>query len=455
MEPGDLHQQLTELTSLDPAELTDRELFAQLRKIEELNGLVHGHAMRFQAAARDRGVHRVRHYRSAATGLSAETRLSSRTCASHLNLAGHVVNNLPKVHRACIAGVLNSDQVNLIHRLTNHKEFLEAAVRDQNLFINWANEPWAVFNTNMRTWAEYNDPSDPQDCDRRAEAKRRLLWGQGVDKTVLGEFSMPNDTFEQFLTIVRPVYDKLFKQECAEAKAALQDHSTDRESSDEDEPANQDEHRYLDLSRTDKQRWLDALMIVLRIGGRHITKLEASKASTGLDVPLHELDPGVITEVIIVCDQETLTRQIAKQAGTELPDRNPESLATYRCETLSGLPITPATALKTLELNHFRRMIHKPGDLDFALSKRARYFNGPKRTALMIRDRHCQDPGCDTPAKHCQGDHIIEYSKGGLTIPRNGQIRCGPCNRHKTWLEARGLWAQPGNRHNRSRQRAA
>ncbi len=402
MEPGDLHEQLTNLANLDPAELTDAELFAQLRKIEELDGLIHGHAMRFQAAAVDRKVHKVRHYRSAATGLSAETRLCSRTCASHLNLADHVVNNLPKIHRSYVAGVLNTDQVNLIHRLTNHPDFLQAAIRDQNLFIDWANESWAAFNRNMRTWAEYNDPTDPQDIDRRAEASRRLLWGLGLDKTILGEFSMPNDTFEQFLAIVQPVYDKLFHQECAQAKATL-----DIEESDTND-GHLDAH--LNLARTDKQRWLDALMIVLRVGGCHIYKLESSVDGTGLDVSLNDLDPGVTTEVIIICDQETLTRQIAEVEGVALPKRDPQSVANYRCETLSGLPITPTTAFKTLELNHFRRMVNKPGDLDFTLSKRSRYFAGPKRT--------------------------------GLTVPANGQIRCGPYNRHKTRLEARGLWAQ-------------
>ncbi len=28
-------------------------------------------------------------------------------------------------------------------------------------------------------------------------------------------------------------------------------------------------------------------------------------------------------------------------------------------------------------------------------------------------------------------------------MPGNGKMRCGPCHRHKTWLQARGLWIDP------------
>ncbi len=88
-------------------------------------------------------------------------------------------------------------------------------------------------------------------------------------------------------------------------------------------------------------------------------------------------------------------------------------------------------------------MILTPGDLDFYLSRRTRFFRGPQRTALIARDRYCQDPGCGTPANKCEADHIQEYADGGLTLPDNGKMRCGPCHRHKTWLQARGLWTDP------------
>lgn len=59
----------------------------------------------------------------------------------------------------------------------------------------------------------------------------------------------------------------------------------------------------------------------------------------------------------------------------------------------------------------------------------ARTFRGALRRALDVRDRRCGHPTCDVPAHRCEGDHVVAWSRGGLTTQENGQLRCGLHNR--------------------------
>ncbi|MGH9114142.1 MAG: HNH endonuclease signature motif containing protein [Acidimicrobiales bacterium] len=61
----------------------------------------------------------------------------------------------------------------------------------------------------------------------------------------------------------------------------------------------------------------------------------------------------------------------------------------------------------------------------------ARSFTGAARRAVEIIDRHCQGPGCHTPAHQCQIDHRWRHHDGGPTHPDNGQAACGYHNRHR------------------------
>ncbi len=433
MDLGELTAKLNNLYNFDPDALSDKDLFRVTVQIEELTAAVLAHGMPFQAAAHNRKSYRARRYRSSATGISNESRLSRATCGRHTNQADTIVNKLPRVHTAYLAGVVNPDQIQLICRYADISHLLEYAIRDQASFINWSSDPWPLFKIQMQAWAEAVDPSDPTDEDEKSFLDRRLVWAQGLDRTVLMELSMPNQMFEVFLNTVGPTYDQLLREEVREARLAAGLNPDEQD----------DDDRFLDLARTDRQRWLDAHMIVLRAGGSAIKSMHSQADANGEDLDSEDIDPGTGTEVVIILDQKTAEREIARRNGLTLPDLAAEDAKDYRCETLSGMPLSPAVAVDLLELGHFRRMILKPNDLDFHLSRRTRYFTGPRRTALIARDRYCQDPGCGTPANKCEADHIEEWSKGGDTVPSNGKMRCGPCHRHKTWLQAHGLWIDP------------
>ncbi len=42
-----------------------------------------------------------------------------------------------------------------------------------------------------------------------------------------------------------------------------------------------------------------------------------------------------------------------------------------------------------------------------------RTISGPRRRALIARDRHCQWPGCERPGSWCDGHHMVHWIDGG------------------------------------------
>jgi hypothetical protein len=69
------------------------------------------------------------------------------------------------------------------------------------------------------------------------------------------------------------------------------------------------------------------------------------------------------------------------------------------------------------------------GDNRVEIGPTHRFFTGATRRALELRDRECAHPTCDERYERCQADHIVEFSKGGLTTQENGRLLCPFHNR--------------------------
>ncbi|MEZ5225438.1 MAG: HNH endonuclease signature motif containing protein [Acidimicrobiales bacterium] len=140
-------------------------------------------------------------------------------------------------------------------------------------------------------------------------------------------------------------------------------------------------------------------------------------------------DPGTAhVTANIVMDSDTAIaeaeRRDAQAVGLPAPVRATndatERARTYRCETLSGMPLAPADALDFALAGYVRKFVFETETSDFTASERARLFKGAKRVGIMIRDRHCQGAGCSTHASYCEADHTIRHIDGGPTVPTNG-----------------------------------
>jgi Domain of unknown function (DUF222)/HNH endonuclease len=65
-----------------------------------------------------------------------------------------------------------------------------------------------------------------------------------------------------------------------------------------------------------------------------------------------------------------------------------------------------------------------------------RTVEGPTRRAVVARDRHCQWPGCDRPARWTVPHHLKHWINGGTSDPDNLALLCG---RHH-WMVHEGKW---------------
>src|SRR5438552_13931454 len=71
--------------------------------------------------------------------------------------------------------------------------------------------------------------------------------------------------------------------------------------------------------------------------------------------------------------------------------------------------------------------------------------------ALVVRDQHCQHPGCDRPPSHCQVHHVWHWARGGPTDLENLRLLCWHHHRERHRQDA--LARAPGTTASYSRSR--
>ncbi len=360
------------------------------------------------AAVSRREVHRSVKEVSPGMALANRTRISAGRGNRLHKRADVLVHLLPEIQEAYLAGKINVEQVDRVVRLSNDDKLIEALNRDQQMILGWVGRPYKEFNAKCDAWAELNDPTDPQVAADRAHSKRRLAFAQGLDGVTLIAADAPDDCAAVLKAAMEPLEDLFLKADWAEARERLGDNAT-----------------FSDLLRNRNQRRFDAFMQVIRQG-----------AGVGNN------DPGIAPIVRITMDYETFMRESARAAGTEPSTPTDSDINNFRCETHEGHRVSTSFAFDAAMAGEIRRVVINAKTREVDMSDRVRLFTGLRREAIIIRDRWCTTPGCSTPASRCEADHIKRFSAGGLTRTADGEMKCGPCHRHKTRLETLGLWQQ-------------
>ena len=113
-----------------------------------------------------------------------------------------------------------------------------------------------------------------------------------------------------------------------------------------------------------------------------------------------------------------------------------ELVVTVPIETLAAVRGAPAAetewgALLSSEIvrrlacdSPLRRLVLDGAGLVLDYGRRRRLFSGVAKRAMSARDRHCQFPRCDRPARWCEGHHAVAYSEGGATAVNEGVLLC-------------------------------
>ncbi len=317
----------------------------------------------------------------------------------------------PELGAAYRAGRLNEQHLRRFVHLWNRKELREALERDLDGLIRWTNRPWAQFNNLTKAWEEYVDPTDPNDVAAKEHNNRGFSFGR-VGHHVAAQLDTTTIIFATLETALQAKVDQLFTTDWATAQARLGDDACME-----------------DLDRNDTQRWHDALIALLQQG-------------IGADPVTRNID------VNIVADHQTLQEEAAARdaqaAGHQRPPRSTEDAVeraeTRRCESASGMPISPGDALDFTIAGRLRLYMINAETGAVTHTNRARLFKGADRLAVQLRDRYCRGAGCDTAAWRCEVDHDTRHTDGGKTESTNGICRCPACHRHKTKMELLGLW---------------
>ncbi|TMG57985.1 MAG: DUF222 domain-containing protein, partial [Chloroflexi bacterium] len=81
-------------------------------------------------------------------------------------------------------------------------------------------------------------------------------------------------------------------------------------------------------------------------------------------------------------------------------------------ETEFSLPVSSKTVERwACDSSITRVLMQDSVPIDVGRSKRT--IRGPRRRALVARDKHCRWPGCERPASCCDGHHLVYWINGG------------------------------------------
>ena len=89
------------------------------------------------------------------------------------------------------------------------------------------------------------------------------------------------------------------------------------------------------------------------------------------------------------------------------------------------------------------RIIFGPASQVLDVGRAERTFTGPRRNALIARDKHCRYPGCTAPPILCDGHHIDHWARDhGETAVHRGILLCtfhhGHVHRHEIDITPHG-----------------
>jgi hypothetical protein len=148
-------------------------------------------------------------------------------------------------------------------------------------------------------------------------------------------------------------------------------------------------------TRTQAQRRADALMLLSERarGG----ELPTSRPIAGVDV--------VVSHEVLHGDPLT-------------------ELDTLQCSIEGFGPIPRVTAERLLCDCALGRIVMKGRSQILDLGRRTRTVPDRLRRAIVVRDEHCQFPGCRAPATWCDAHHLVWWTRGGATSLDNCVLLC-------------------------------
>jgi Domain of unknown function (DUF222)/HNH endonuclease len=216
----------------------------------------------------------------------------------------------------------------------------------------------------VRHYADALDGDGGAASDEAQHARRRLPMSSTMDDAVIGEFRFYGADGEIVLTAVK---------------------------------AEEERDRVPNDTRSPAQRRADAFVNLCR----------------------RDLDNGNCGSSRKVRPHVTIVDDLARYADTK-----PELVADARAEAANIGHLSRATLERlTCDCVVSRVVIDGPSQI-IDVGRATRTIPPALWKALVVRDRHCQAPGCDRPPGWCEGHHIWHWEHGGPTNLDNLVLLC-------------------------------
>lgn len=364
--------QLAEESECDPLSLGDAQSVIALHQmLSRLESLVTASVSSFDrsCAYADDGA------KTAAAWMARSCRVPKREAKRRV-AHGRALRDLPVSKEAFSRGEITSSHVSAISRL--RRPATEAALeRDEKLLVESAKElRFDQFEKALSYWEQMADEDGAERSFEEKEAARGAFLVKSFGDAWLGKMNFGPLSGAIVSEEVERLERELFECDWREAKRRLGR-----------------DPRPTELYRTPPQRRADAIVEMA-------TRSKTADAGARRPAPLFT----------VLVDYETIHGRM--------------------CELADGTVLPPGSLLRWLEPAYVERAVFGPGKR-VEIGETTRFFTGPTRRAVEIRDRECVHDFCDVPAKWCQVDHEKPWSEGGTTVQENGRLLCGFHNRSR------------------------
>lgn len=323
--------------------------------------------------------------RTMAQYLAERTHMSPEAARADLRV-GAWAAGYPHIEHAMLDGRMSRQHADHIRRLDNIRVGF-ALLRDQHLFIQWADDfEFKTFKDACTLWLSVNDQDgpEPEDHDALNTFSARVQPNGRVK--VAGDLDPISGA-----TLIQQLGD--------ETNALFNDDQ---------------EHGYI---RTVGQRRAQAFANLIQRG--------AGRSESTAKPLIH-----IVMSLKVL--QNTIA-QLAKdpdsQDFTSVLDPNDID---GRCELIDGTPVHPKYALVLMMQARIRRQVLTAKDATLNASHPTDAFPDWMKHIRLVETRgQCVTAGCDAPHTWLQADHRTPRAKQGPTTLPNLDPLCAPDNRYK------------------------
>jgi hypothetical protein len=286
--------------------------------------------------------------------------------------------HLPVASDAFAAGDIGAAQFDALAKVRTPANE-EALRRDEAMLVGFAKElKFKPFCIALAHWANRVDPEGADEADFERRNRRDVYLNETINGMYLGAMTLDPVSGATVSTELKRLEEQLFHEDWAEATERMGRTPMAHE-----------------LERTSAQRRADAMVEMAK---RSLAVVTGTRRPTA--------------HVTFVVDYPTMYGEICRIEG--------------------GPVVTPGTIFEHLDGATFERIVFGPG-VRAECSETQRFFTGATRRVIEVRDQECTHEYCDLEAKHCEIDHIVRYTDGGLTEQENGRVHCGFHNRLRNY----------------------